>query len=83
MVFSLLLDKKSTLYTEHMDSTVSSLKRRKKGPLRARSVRVPLFVKPDNEKAMTKHLRFIDDSLLCMVSFVRQKPAMGWSTVLK
>src|SRR5687767_6974914 len=27
--------------------------------------------------------RFIDDSLLYMVSFVRQKPAEGWSTVLK
>src|SRR5687768_2519302 len=27
--------------------------------------------------------RFIDDSLLCMVSFVRKKPAAGWSTVLK
>jgi hypothetical protein len=40
------------------------------------------FLSNHNGKCPMQNPRFIDDSPLYMVSFVRQKPAEGWSTVL-
>jgi hypothetical protein len=68
MVFSLLLDKKPTLYTDASctDSMVSAVKRRKK----VRPLRVPMFVKPDNEKAMDPILLSLDRTFAIVINYL-------------